>query len=93
MTKGDLTLSVQSGFLLYQTEDGKAKVEVRLQDETVWMNQAAMAELYQTTPQNITIHLGAIYKAGELDETATCKEYLQVQPEGSRRDAKWRRKE
>jgi hypothetical protein len=71
--------------LLYQTEDGKTKVEVRLQDETVWMTQAAVAELYQTTPQNITTHLKTIYQEGELDESATCKEFLQVQPEGSRK--------
>ena len=49
------------------------------------MTQATMAELYETTPQNITTHLKAIYKDGELDESATCKEYLQVQQEGSRK--------
>jgi hypothetical protein len=81
----DQTLPVQSRLLLYQTEDGEKRIEVRLQDETVWMTQAAMAELYQTTPQNITLHLKAIYREGELDEPATCKEYLQVQPEGARR--------
>lgn len=70
--------------LLYQTEDGQAKVEVRLHDETIWMTQATLAELYQTSPQNITTHLKAIYASGELDEPATCKEYLQVQQEGSR---------
>ena len=64
----DQTLPVQSQFLLYQTEDGQTRIEVRLQDETVWMTQAAMAELYQTTPQNITTHLKAIYKEGELEE-------------------------
>jgi hypothetical protein len=85
------TLPVQSQFLLYQTEDGRTRIEVRLQDETVWMNQAAMAELYQTTPQNITIHLKAIYKEVELEESATCKEYLQVQPEGSRRVSRTRK--
>jgi len=83
-TNEDRTLPVQGQFLLYQTEDGRTRIEVRLQDETVWMTQAAMAELYQTTPQNITTHLKAIYKEGELDVSATCKEYLQVQPEGSR---------
>jgi hypothetical protein len=75
----------KSELILYQTDDGKSRLEVRLQDETVWMTQAAMAELYQTTPQNITIHLKAIYGEGELEERATCKEYLQVQPEGFRR--------
>lgn len=72
-------LPAKSQFLLYQTEDGQTRIEVRLQDETVWMTQAAMADLYQTTPQNITTHLKAIYVEGELDEAATCKEYLQVQ--------------
>lgn len=65
---------VQSRLLLYRTEDGRTRVEVRLQDETVWMTQATMAELYQTTPQNITLHLKAIYKEGELESQATCAE-------------------
>ena len=81
----DQMLPVQSQLLLYRTEDGRTRVEVRLQDETVWMTQATMAELYQTTPQNITLHLKAIYREGELDPQATCKEFLQVQKEGSRR--------
>ena len=59
-------------------------MEVRLQDETVWMTQTAMAELYETTPQNITTHLKAIYAEGEPERSATCKKYLQVQQEGSR---------
>ncbi len=75
-------LPVQSQLLLYRTEDGRTRIEVRLQNETVWMTQAAMAELYQTTPQNITLHLKAIYQEGELDEPATCKEFLQGQDEG-----------
>ncbi|MEN8264708.1 MAG: virulence RhuM family protein [Nitrospirota bacterium] len=74
----------QSQFLLYQTEDGQTRIEVRLENETVWMTQAMMAELYQTTPQNITLHLKAVYSEGELVEAATCKDYLQVQKEGSR---------
>jgi len=87
----DQSLSVQSRLLLYQTEDGQTRIEVRLQDETVWMTQAAMAELYQTTPQNITIHLKAIYNESELDEPATCKEFLQVQAEGSRKVSRSRK--
>jgi len=71
-------------FLLYTTENGKEKIEVRLENGTVWMTQAAMAELFQTTPQNITIHLKGIYSDGELTEDATCKENLQVQKEGDR---------
>ncbi len=67
-----------SEFVLYQTEDGQARVHVRLDIDTVWLTQATLAELYQTTPQNITLHVNAIYAEGELDEAATCKDYLQV---------------
>lgn len=77
-------LPVRSEFLLYQTEDGETRIEVRLKNDSVWMTQAAMAELYQTTSQNSTTHLKALYGEGELDEMASCKEYLQVQQEGSR---------
>ena len=71
-------------FLVYQAEDGGTKLEVRLEDETVWLTQAHMAELFQVKPQNITMHLKNIYSEGELSESATCKEFLQVQTEGSR---------
>jgi hypothetical protein len=60
----DRMLPVQSRLLLYRTEDGCTRVEVGLKDETVWMTQTTMAELYQTTPQNITLHLKAIYQEG-----------------------------
>jgi len=68
--------------LIYR--DGALNLQVCLDGQTVWLTQAAIAQLYQTTPQNITIHLKAIYGEGELDETATCKNYLQVRQEGSR---------
>lgn len=68
--------------LIYR--DGGLQVQVRADGQTVWLTQAAMAELYQTTPQNITIHLKSIYADGELVEEATCKEYLQVRQEGAR---------
>ncbi|MBI5740074.1 MAG: hypothetical protein HZA16_05060 [Nitrospirae bacterium] len=58
-----------SDLLLYQTEDGKTNIEVKLQDETVWMSQMAMAELFQTTIPNINIHLNNAYEEGELSET------------------------
>lgn len=70
--------------LLYQTEDGKTKIDVKLENGTVWMTQKAIAELYQTTPQNITLHIKNIYEEGELSLESTCKEYLQVQIEGKR---------
>ena len=74
----------ETDILIYQTEDGKTKIDVRLENETVWMTQKAIAELYQTTPQNITLHVKNIYEEGELEEKSTCKYYLQVQSEGSR---------
>ncbi|MEO8617081.1 MAG: virulence RhuM family protein [Luteolibacter sp.] len=70
--------------LLYQTEDGSNRVECRFQDETLWLSQALMAELFDTSPQNITQHLKSLYEDGEITEAATCKEYLQVRQEGSR---------
>lgn len=73
-----------SQIIIYQTENGETKLDVRLQDETVWLPQKAMAELFQTTTQNITIHLKNIYEEGELEENATCKDFLQVQTEGNR---------
>ncbi|MFB3884339.1 MAG: virulence RhuM family protein [Thermodesulfobacteriota bacterium] len=80
-----------SEILFYQTEDGRNRIEVHLENETVWLTQASMAELFQTTPQNITLHLKNIYGEGELHEAATCKDYLQVQNEGSRQVRRSRR--
>ena len=73
-----------SQFLLYTTEDGRQRIEVRLQDETVWLSQAAMTELFQTTKQNVSLHLKNIFAEGELDREATVKEYLTVRQEGKR---------
>ncbi len=73
-----------SEIILYQTEDGITKIDVRLENETVWLTQKLMSELFQTTPQNITIHLKNIFEEGELDEISTCKDFLQVQKEGNR---------
>ncbi len=73
-----------SQIVIYQTEDGKTKVDVRLDNGSVWLSQKLMAELFQTTPQNITIHLKKIYQEGELVESLTCKYYLQVQQEGGK---------
>jgi len=70
--------------LLYQTDDGQTKVEVRLENDSLWLTQAQMADLFQATPQNITLHLKNIFASEELSEPATCKEYLQVQNEGKR---------
>ena len=78
-------LPIKNEFLVYQTEDGRIKIDVRLEDETVWLAQQAIAELFQTTPQNITIHLKNIFNEGELAERSTCKDFLQVKIEGKRK--------
>jgi hypothetical protein len=75
----------EAEFLLYQTEDGRTRVEVRFEGDTLWLTQAALAALFQTTPQNITQHIAAIYSERELEEGATCKSFLQVREEGPRR--------
>lgn len=77
MTKGEL--------ILYTTEDGGVSVQLRAEDGTVWLTQADLSELFQTTSQNITMHIGAIFREGELLPGATCKQYLQVRKEGSRK--------
>ncbi len=70
--------------MIYQTEGGETKIEVRLEGETLWLSQAGLAELYQTTKQNVSLHIANIYEEGELTPGATVKEYLTVQTEGGR---------
>lgn len=70
--------------VLYQAPDGQARLQVRLSGGTLWLTQQQLAELYQSTPQNITQHIRAIYADLELTEAATCKPYLQVRAEGAR---------
>lgn len=74
----------QSEFLLYQTEDGRTRIQCRFENETLWLTQAQIAELFQTTVPNINLHLKAIYAEGELTEEATIKSHLIVRLEGSR---------
>lgn len=80
----DEHLPAPSNFILYRTEDGRTRVEVRLADETVWMTQAAMAELYQGTKQNISLHLKNIFTEGELSANRVVKEYLTTAADGKR---------
>lgn len=70
--------------VIYETARGVSPIRVLLHGETVWLTQAQIGDLYETTPQNITQHLKAIYAEGEQDEAATCKNYLQVRREGGR---------
>jgi hypothetical protein len=71
-------------FLVYQAEDGKLKLDVRFEEESVWLTQQLMAELFQTTKQNISLHIQNIYEEGELVSGATVKKYLTVRVESNR---------
>lgn len=70
--------------IIYQSEDGQTHIEVRMEDETVWLSQQQMAELFQTSRTNVVEHIKHIYEDGELQETATCRKFRQVQMEGTR---------
>ena len=71
-------------FLFYQSDDNQSRIEVRLHDETVWLSQSSMAELFQTTKQNISLHLKNIFKEGELNEGSVVKDYLTTASDGKR---------
>lgn len=70
--------------IIYQGENGETRIEVKFTGDTVWLSQQQMAELYQTTRPNIVQHIRNIYEDGELEEEATCKNFLQVRQEGAR---------
>ena len=75
---------IQGEIVIYQAEDGLTKVECRFVDETVWLTQQQMAELFHTSRSNIVEHIGHIYEEGELDEVSTCRKFRQVRMEGNR---------
>ena len=74
----------QGEIVIYQAEDGLTKVECWFVDETVWLTQQQMAELFHTSRSNIVEHIGHIYEEGELDEVSTCRKFRQVRMEGNR---------
>lgn len=74
----------KSQIIIYQTENGDTKLDVRFQDETVWLTQKLMSELFQTSIPNINMHLKNIFEEGELEENRTIKDFLIVQKEGNR---------
>jgi hypothetical protein len=81
----DSEVPPNSSLLLYETEDGGTRVECRFDDDTLWLTQAQMAELFQTSIPNVKIHLRQIHEEGELAPAGTIKPYLIVRPEGRRR--------
>lgn len=70
--------------LIYQTDDGQTNIEVKIEDETVWLTQQQMSELFQTSRTNVVEHIKHIYEEGELDEISTCRNFRQVRKEGNR---------
>ena len=83
-TEKHLQESPKGEILVYRTEDGRVKLDVRLQDETLWLTQQLMADLFQTTKQNISLHIKSVIEEGELLPEATVKKYLTVRQEGNR---------
>lgn len=70
--------------IIYQTEDGLTKIDVKIENETVWLSQQQMAELFSTSRTNIIEHINNIYSEEELDKNSTCQNFRQVQKEGNR---------
>ena len=77
--------NINGNIIIYQTDNGLTKIDVRVENETVWLSQQQMAGLYDTTKQNISLHIKNIFDEGELDENSTVKEFLTVQKEGNRK--------
>ena len=75
----------QGDIVIYQTEDGGTKIDVRFEGETVWLTQQQMAELFGSSRTNIVEHIRHIYEEGELDEDSTCRKFRQVQTYPQRR--------
>ena len=77
-----MSSEISSDFLLYQTEDGQTKIDVKIEGETVWLTQAQMVELFQTSKQNVSLHINNVFKEGELKELSVVKEYLTTASDG-----------
>ena len=78
-------MDLNNQIIIYQTEDGQTQVDVHMENDTVWLTQTQMVELFQTTKQNVSLHVGNVFKDGELEQKSTVKEYLTVQKEGERK--------
>ena len=85
METQDISKNPNNGnILIYQSEDGRTHIDVRMEQETVWLTQQQMAELFQTSRTNVVEHIQHIYEEGELFQEATCRNFRQVQQEGNR---------
>ena len=85
---GDMADKIRTGecgeILIYQTDNGQTNIEVKIEDDTVWLTQQQMSELFQTSRTNVVEHIKHIYEEGELDEISTCRNFRQVRKEGNR---------
>ncbi len=82
--RGQRYMNQKTELVIFKAQDGNVKLDVRFENETVWLTQTQMTELFQTTKQNISLHLNNVFKEGELDKGSTVKECLTVQKEGNR---------
>lgn len=81
-----MNTSIDKGeIIIYQSEDNSTRIQVRIEEESVWLSQSQMVEFFNSTKQNISLHINNIFKEGELYATSTVKEYLTVQMEGERK--------
>lgn len=76
--------NTHSEIIIYQTEGGSTKIDVKFEQETVWLTQQQMVDLFQTSRTNVVEHIGHIYEECELDEKLTCRNFRQVRKEGNR---------
>ena len=79
---------MENEIIIYQTQDGQTKIDVRIENETVWLTQNQMAELFQTTKQNISLHIKNIFEEGELLENSVVKDYLTTASDGKNYNTK-----
>ena len=82
-------LNTQNNFIIYTTDDGQVDIEVRLEDENVWLTQNSMAELFDTTKQNISLHIKNIFEEEELEENSVVKENLTTAKDGKKYKTKF----
>ena len=82
--RGQIYMNQKTELVIFKAQDGNVKLDVRFESETVWLTQTQMTELFQTTKQNISLHLNNVFKEGELDKDSTVKECLTIQKEGNR---------
>lgn len=82
--KRDISKNVESEIIIYQTEDGHTKIDVKFEDETVWLTQAQLCELYQTSKSNISEHIKHIFEEGELEETSVVRKFRTTAADGKK---------